>query len=70
MMLDKHENKTIAERKIREGCIERGWSLDQLSKELSLSRQSLYNYFSGKIQPSIETRKKLKALFGVQDDWV
>lgn len=50
---------------IKKYRIEKGLTQDQLAEKLSVTRQAISNWETGKTQPSIETLTALSALFDI-----
>jgi transcriptional regulator with XRE-family HTH domain len=46
-------------------CIEKNISVEEVSKQLNVSRHSIYNWFRGKFQPSSKQVDKIEAFIGV-----
>lgn len=52
----------------REARIAAGLSIKEVSKNLGVSRVSVWNWESGNLNPKLETLKKLSNLYGVTVD--
>ncbi len=49
---------------------EKGWTLEQVGKEINVSNQTISNWEKGKTQPDIESLIRLANLFKVTIDYL
>ena len=46
-------------------CIRKNISVIEITQQLGVSRQTVYNWFAGKSEPSKETMAKIRELYSV-----